>query len=326
MRVDAEREPRVRMSEVLRHRLEGLTGVDEHRRVEVPERMHAVRAGRLEARTHERRLPDVRVEVVAVERLALAAREHERVPASRMQPQVLGELDRYSVGEGHDPCLAALRKIRAELAPHDLHLLLDPQPMAKEVHVADPQPEGLALAEPVAGGDDGDRSIAAWQRLDDGRHVVDGPRLDLGRLDARRLHGSGGAGVTGDQAVVDRGREDQRDVGVDHPHGPGHQFPLKLFLARWPSEKAMRRVRQRIRELTDRRRLLLPVEVIVADVNRVLRGWAEYFRYGNSARHFDKVRNHAAGMARAGGGQTPSSVTGVRLVGCRLPVGRTSSA
>ena len=55
----------------------------------------------------------------------------------------------------------------------------------------------------------------------------------------------------------------------------------------------MRQVRDRVRELTARRRLLLPVEVIVEDVNRVLRGWSAYFRYGNSAHHFDKIRNHA---------------------------------
>ena len=28
-------------------------------------------------------------------------------------------------------------------------------------------------------------------------------------------------------------------------------------------------------------------------VNRFLRGWAGYFRYGNSARTFDKITNHA---------------------------------
>jgi RNA-directed DNA polymerase len=65
------------------------------------------------------------------------------------------------------------------------------------------------------------------------------------------------------------------------------------FLARWPSRRAMQRVRDRIRELTDRSRLWLPVEEIVRDVNRVLRGWAEYFRYGNSARCFDKIRDYA---------------------------------
>ncbi|SNR66093.1 RNA-directed DNA polymerase [Blastococcus mobilis] len=62
------------------------------------------------------------------------------------------------------------------------------------------------------------------------------------------------------------------------------------FLARWPTSKAMQHARDRIRELTDRSKLLLPVEVIVANVNRFVRGWAAYFRYGNSSRHFDKIR------------------------------------
>ena len=55
------------------------------------------------------------------------------------------------------------------------------------------------------------------------------------------------------------------------------------FLARWPSDRAMARARDRIRALTHRSRLLLPVEVIVADLNRFLRGWAGYFRYGDVA-------------------------------------------
>jgi len=66
-----------------------------------------------------------------------------------------------------------------------------------------------------------------------------------------------------------------------------------MFLARWPSDKAMQRVRNRVRELTPRSRQLVPIEVIVEDLNQVLRGWANYFRYGNSARHFAKVREHA---------------------------------
>ena len=63
-------------------------------------------------------------------------------------------------------------------------------------------------------------------------------------------------------------------------------------LARWPANEAMRHARNRIRELTDRRRLLLPVEVIVAEVNRFVRGWAAYFRFGNSARCFDKITGY----------------------------------
>ena len=62
------------------------------------------------------------------------------------------------------------------------------------------------------------------------------------------------------------------------------------FLARWPTDKAMQHARNQIRELTDRRRALLPVKYIVEDVNRFLRGWAGYFRYGNSASRFEKIR------------------------------------
>ena len=44
--------------------------------------------------------------------------------------------------------------------------------------------------------------------------------------------------------------------------------------------------------MTGRSRLLLPVEVIVQDVNRFLRGWAAYFRYGNSAVRFEKIMDY----------------------------------
>ena len=65
------------------------------------------------------------------------------------------------------------------------------------------------------------------------------------------------------------------------------------FLARWPSRQASQRARDRIREITDRRRLLVPVEDVVQDVNRFLRGWSGYFRYGNSDHSFDKISHYA---------------------------------
>ncbi|WP_329082443.1 group II intron reverse transcriptase/maturase [Streptosporangium sp. NBC_01469] len=65
------------------------------------------------------------------------------------------------------------------------------------------------------------------------------------------------------------------------------------FLARWPAGRAMQRARDRVRELTLRSRLLLPVEVIVADLNRFLSGWAAYFRFGNSARYFNEIGSYA---------------------------------
>ena len=65
------------------------------------------------------------------------------------------------------------------------------------------------------------------------------------------------------------------------------------FLARWPSRRAMQHARDRVREITARERLLLPIEDIVRDLNGYLRGWAGYFRYGNSARHFNLIEHHA---------------------------------
>ena len=64
------------------------------------------------------------------------------------------------------------------------------------------------------------------------------------------------------------------------------------FLARWPSRQAMQHARDRIRELTDRPRLLVPHEQVVREVNAFVRGWTGYFRYGNSARAFDKLMLH----------------------------------
>jgi group II intron reverse transcriptase/maturase len=65
------------------------------------------------------------------------------------------------------------------------------------------------------------------------------------------------------------------------------------FLARWPAPQAMQHARDRLRELTARDRLPLPVEQVVQDVNRFLQGWAGYFRYGNSARAFDAITAYA---------------------------------
>jgi group II intron reverse transcriptase/maturase len=65
------------------------------------------------------------------------------------------------------------------------------------------------------------------------------------------------------------------------------------FLARWPSDQAMRRARDRLRELTPRSRLRLPVEAVVESMNLFLRGWSAYFKYGHSAARFDTISAYA---------------------------------
>jgi RNA-directed DNA polymerase len=78
------------------------------------------------------------------------------------------------------------------------------------------------------------------------------------------------------------------------------------FLQRWPSQRAMARVRARVRALTARSRCHEDVRRVIADLNPVLRGWAQYFRTGNAAAKFHHIdryvedRLHALRRARAG--------------------------
>ena len=65
------------------------------------------------------------------------------------------------------------------------------------------------------------------------------------------------------------------------------------FLARWPSTRAMQGARDRICDLTSRSNLLLSDEEVIKRVNRFFRSWAAYFRYGNSARFFNKIHSYA---------------------------------
>lgn len=64
----------------------------------------------------------------------------------------------------------------------------------------------------------------------------------------------------------------------------------RYYLQRWPSPRSMKRVRQRVKELTDRKRNgVKDVRVLIRDLNPVLRGWGNYFRTGNAARKFLQV-------------------------------------
>ena len=59
---------------------------------------------------------------------------------------------------------------------------------------------------------------------------------------------------------------------------------------RWPSRKAMAGLRTKVKEITAPRwRLKESIGVIVSELNRVLRGWCSYFRWGNSARQFSWI-------------------------------------
>ena len=65
--------------------------------------------------------------------------------------------------------------------------------------------------------------------------------------------------------------------------------PRAHFMHRWPSPKAMNRLRDRIREMTHARNAGEEVKQIIAKLNPVLRGWGNYFRTGTCSREFLKM-------------------------------------
>ncbi len=72
--------------------------------------------------------------------------------------------------------------------------------------------------------------------------------------------------------------------------GRGHRY-LNVS----PSRKALAKEREALRDLTDSRQCFKPISDLIHDVNRQLRGWAEYFRYGYPKMVFRKINWYVQG-------------------------------
>lgn len=93
-------------------------------------------------------------------------------------------------------------------------------------------------------------------------------------------------------ACLTRGKEGFDFLGFHHRKVESWKWREHWYLQRWPSTRAMASARDKIRAATDRRLVGFPLEVVVADLNRKLRGWAAYFRYGNSGRKFSIIDSY----------------------------------
>lgn len=63
----------------------------------------------------------------------------------------------------------------------------------------------------------------------------------------------------------------------------------RYYLQRWPSARAMKRIRARIKALTSRGRVGTDIRDVIAAINPILRGWGNYFRTGNAAQKFNQI-------------------------------------
>jgi RNA-directed DNA polymerase len=83
--------------------------------------------------------------------------------------------------------------------------------------------------------------------------------------------------------IVDMGEEGFDFLGF-HFHKLKSKKSGKLLPYIWPSQNAMKVARSKIHEYTTRKRLSNPLEEVVKYLNRLIRGWRNYFRLGNSTK------------------------------------------
>ncbi|MFD4144299.1 group II intron reverse transcriptase/maturase [Streptomyces sp. NPDC058572] len=86
-----------------------------------------------------------------------------------------------------------------------------------------------------------------------------------------------------------RGERGFEFLGFHHRKVESWKWRGKFYLQRWPSQRALGVLRDKIRAATSRSRTEWPVAAVVADLNPVLRGWTGYFRNGHSSRKFNAV-------------------------------------
>jgi RNA-directed DNA polymerase len=72
----------------------------------------------------------------------------------------------------------------------------------------------------------------------------------------------------------------------------------RYYLQRWPSQRAMKRVRGKVKAKTGKGRASQDIREVIADLNPVLRGWGNYFRTGNAAKKFNQIDSYVLGRLR----------------------------
>lgn len=93
-------------------------------------------------------------------------------------------------------------------------------------------------------------------------------------------------------ADLTRGREGFDFLGFHHHKVESGRRRGKWWLHRWPSRRALRSLRDKVRQATGRKHVGLEIKAVVGHLNRVLLGWGNYFRNGNSGRKFAAIDSY----------------------------------
>lgn len=90
---------------------------------------------------------------------------------------------------------------------------------------------------------------------------------------------------------LDRG-EGFNFLGFHHRMVASTRWPGRHYLQAWPSARAMKRARARVRQITAKCMQFVGLEDTVGALNRFLRGWGAYFAHGNSGRKFRQMDSY----------------------------------
>lgn len=124
-----------------------------------------------------------------------------------------------------------------------------------------------------------DRAEAAMREV---REVIDRLGLTLNEAKTRRVE-------VWKEACVFLGFE----IRMRRSPRTGRAFPMVR-----PSRKAMRRIRQTIKERTTRSHFARSPADVIADLNVRVRGWVQYYHFGNCTADFNTLRRYLADRVR----------------------------
>ena len=94
--------------------------------------------------------------------------------------------------------------------------------------------------------------------------------------------------------IVDmrEGKEGFDFLGFHHRQKLSYRYK-KWYTQKWPRKEALNKLRQGIRDRVQSRSILhYTIDEVIETINPLLRGWMNYFKYGNSSSTFNKVDSY----------------------------------
>jgi RNA-directed DNA polymerase len=75
---------------------------------------------------------------------------------------------------------------------------------------------------------------------------------------------------------------------------------VRYYLQRWPAQKAMKRLREKVKARVGRNRVgVRDIRIVIEELNPILRGWGNYFRTGNANVKFRQIDDYVVRRLRA---------------------------